>query len=178
MSHRVEWISASDESSVSHSSSSFRNRSIKKQKRKREINGTKKLKLNETKRNNKWMKLKSWKHQEYFLKQVLRPVSIEMVRKYLYRYRKCGINSIGFQPSKLSSAYKFLSRTISSYHQESQFRSMISLISEAFQIKWGASSRWSFGPNSVWGSVETMTIGKTHPNLIPLFIVSLKFEAF
>ena len=32
-------------------------------------------------------------------------------------------------------------------------------------IKWGASSRWSFHPNSAWRSIETMTIGKTHPSL-------------
>ena len=30
------------------------------------------------------------------------------------------------------------------------------------KFKWGASSRWSFGPNSAWGSLETKTIGKTH----------------
>ena len=33
-------------------------------------------------------------------------------------------------------------------------------------IKWGASSRWSFGPNSTWGSIETTTIWKTRPSLI------------
>ena len=32
-------------------------------------------------------------------------------------------------------------------------------------LKWGASSRWSFRPNSVWGSVGTTTIGKTNPTL-------------
>ena len=32
-------------------------------------------------------------------------------------------------------------------------------------INWGASSRWSFGPNSACGSKETTTIGKTHPTL-------------
>ena len=32
-------------------------------------------------------------------------------------------------------------------------------------IKWGASSRWSFGPNSAWCSIETTTIGKTQPTL-------------
>ena len=31
-------------------------------------------------------------------------------------------------------------------------------------IKWDASSRWSFRPNSAQGSIET-TIGKTHPTL-------------
>ena len=30
-------------------------------------------------------------------------------------------------------------------------------------VKWGASSRWSFRPNSAWSSTETTTIGKTHP---------------
>ena len=33
-------------------------------------------------------------------------------------------------------------------------------------IKWGASLQWSFGPNSAWGSIETATIGKTHPTLL------------
>ena len=33
------------------------------------------------------------------------------------------------------------------------------------KLKWGASSRWSFRPNSVWGSIETMTIWKPHPTL-------------
>ena len=32
-------------------------------------------------------------------------------------------------------------------------------------LKWGASSRWSFGPKSACGSIETMTIGKTHSTL-------------
>ena len=36
-----------------------------------------------------------------------------------------------------------------------------------FQIlKWSASSRWSFGPKSTWGSIETTTIGNTHPTLL------------
>ena len=33
------------------------------------------------------------------------------------------------------------------------------------QIMRGAPSRWSFGPNSAWSSIETMAIGKTHPTL-------------
>ena len=33
------------------------------------------------------------------------------------------------------------------------------------QIKWCASSLWSFRPNSAWGSIGTTTIGKTHPTL-------------
>ena len=32
-------------------------------------------------------------------------------------------------------------------------------------VKWGASSRWSFGPNSACCSKETMTIGKMQPTL-------------
>ena len=32
-------------------------------------------------------------------------------------------------------------------------------------IKRGASSRWSFRPNSAWGRIETTTIAKTHPTL-------------
>ena len=31
------------------------------------------------------------------------------------------------------------------------------------QVPWGASSQWSFCPNFTWGSIETTTIGKTHP---------------
>lgn len=33
-------------------------------------------------------------------------------------------------------------------------------------IKWGVSSWWSFGPNNTWGSLETTTIGNTHPTLL------------
>ena len=29
------------------------------------------------------------------------------------------------------------------------------------KVKWGASTRWLFGPNSAWGTIETTTIGKT-----------------
>ena len=32
-------------------------------------------------------------------------------------------------------------------------------------LKWGASSRWPFRPNSAWGRIETTTITKTHPTL-------------
>ena len=32
--------------------------------------------------------------------------------------------------------------------------------------KWGAGSRWSFGPNSACGSIETTTIRKTHYTLL------------
>ena len=33
-------------------------------------------------------------------------------------------------------------------------------------LKWGAYSRWSFGWNSPWISIETMITGKMHPNLL------------
>ena len=36
---------------------------------------------------------------------------------------------------------------------------------EKFLVKWSAFSRWSIDPNSEWGSIETITIGKTHPTL-------------
>ena len=39
------------------------------------------------------------------------------------------------------------------------------------KIKWDA-SRWSFGPISAWGSIETMTIGTTHPTLYLLKCMS------
>ena len=32
-------------------------------------------------------------------------------------------------------------------------------------IKWGASSWWSFCPNSAWETMGMMNIGKTHPTL-------------
>ena len=40
-------------------------------------------------------------------------------------------------------------------------------------LKWGASSRWSFCPNSAWSSIETTTIGKTHPT-VELKIVGIR----
>ena len=33
-------------------------------------------------------------------------------------------------------------------------------------LMWGASFRRSFGPNSAWGTIETTTLGKTHPTLV------------
>ena len=39
------------------------------------------------------------------------------------------------------------------------------ITNDLLQLKWGASSRWSFGPNSAGGSIETTSIGKTHPIL-------------
>ena len=35
----------------------------------------------------------------------------------------------------------------------------------SISIKWGVSSRWSFRPNSAWGTIETTTIAKAHPTL-------------
>ena len=44
------------------------------------------------------------------------------------------------------------------------------------QIKWGASSQWSFDPNSIWGSTESMAIGKTHPTLfLDFWIMNLSW---
>ena len=39
-------------------------------------------------------------------------------------------------------------------------------VSFIFILKWDASSRWSFGPNSARGSIETINIGKMQPTLI------------
>ena len=40
------------------------------------------------------------------------------------------------------------------------------------KIKWAASSRWSFSPNSAWGSIGTATIGKMHPTLlVPYWLI-------
>ena len=44
-----------------------------------------------------------------------------------------------------------------------------------FFVKWGASFRWSFHPNSAWGSMETTTIGQTHPTLTHLSFWELGF---
>ena len=40
------------------------------------------------------------------------------------------------------------------------------ILSDSYNIKWGASSQWSFGPNSAWGSIETTIIGNTHLTLL------------
>ena len=47
-------------------------------------------------------------------------------------------------------------------------------------IKWDASSRWSLGPNSEWGSIETTPIRKTHPTLFldPKFWTALYGQCF
>ena len=37
-------------------------------------------------------------------------------------------------------------------------------------LKWGASAQWSFGPNITWGRIETMTIGKTHPTVVYIYL--------
>ena len=34
-------------------------------------------------------------------------------------------------------------------------------------IQWGSFFQWSFGPSSAWGSIETTTVGETHPTLVP-----------
>ena len=39
-----------------------------------------------------------------------------------------------------------------------------------FVINGGASFRWSFGPNSAWGSIESMTILTTHPSLVGQYL--------
>ena len=33
------------------------------------------------------------------------------------------------------------------------------------RLNWGASFRWSFGPLSAWGTIESTTILTTHPSL-------------
>ena len=42
---------------------------------------------------------------------------------------------------------------------------LVTVLVHCHFIKRGASSRWSFGPNSTWGSIETTTIGRMHPTL-------------
>ena len=39
-------------------------------------------------------------------------------------------------------------------------------MSNILVINWGASFRWSFGPLSAWGSIESTTIVSTHPSLL------------
>ena len=47
------------------------------------------------------------------------------------------------------------------------------------ELKWDASSRWSFGPNSEWGSIKTTTAGNTHPTWAsPLKIFDAQFQSF
>ena len=41
-------------------------------------------------------------------------------------------------------------------------------------LKLGASARWSFLPNSVWGSIETTTIGKARPTLQQMSFVCIR----
>ena len=36
----------------------------------------------------------------------------------------------------------------------------------SFFLQWGASSRWSIRQNTAWSSIQTATIGKTHPTLL------------
>ena len=43
-------------------------------------------------------------------------------------------------------------------------------------VKWSASYRWSFSPNSAWGSKETTILGNTHPSLVKLCRVGLLFR--
>ena len=40
-------------------------------------------------------------------------------------------------------------------------------------VKWDASSRWSFCPNSVWGCIETTTIGMRNPTLPRCMVVRI-----
>ena len=51
------------------------------------------------------------------------------------------------------------------------FQRLPRLFPEYFRtVKWGASFRWSFGPNSAWESIGMMTIVKTHPTLIFTYV--------
>ena len=42
---------------------------------------------------------------------------------------------------------------------------------------WGAPSQWSLHPKFAWGSIETTTIGKTHPTL-PFLLPTLEKTSF
>ena len=45
-------------------------------------------------------------------------------------------------------------------------RNIIIILPDVQIVKWGASSQWSFGPNSPWGSLESTTIWRRHPSLL------------
>ena len=47
-----------------------------------------------------------------------------------------------------------------------------------FHLKWAASCRRSFDPNSVWGNIETLTIGRTRPTLPKSDFVDAILETF
>ena len=40
-------------------------------------------------------------------------------------------------------------------------------------VKWGAPTRWSFRPHSIWASKETTTIEKTRPTLLNRYIFAV-----
>ena len=50
-----------------------------------------------------------------------------------------------------------------SMDDQKSFRSVVGYCRQL--VKWGASSRWSFGPNFAWESIETTAIVKTHSTL-------------
>lgn len=47
-----------------------------------------------------------------------------------------------------------------------------------FHLKWAASCRRSFDPNSVLGNIETLTIGRTRPTLPKSNFVDAMLETF
>ena len=50
--------------------------------------------------------------------------------------------------------------------------------SRLHSLKWSAYSRWSFRPNSAWGSIGTVTIMKMHPTLNMVHLKILKSFRF
>ena len=66
-----------------------------------------------------------------------------------------------------------LSRATNGIYRAHDFTRHISgkKFSVGFLIKWGVSSPWSFRPNNAWGSIQTMTIGKTHPALLSYYFL-------
>ena len=48
-------------------------------------------------------------------------------------------------------------------NRANKFRAMTHI--QLFGLNWGASFRWSFGPLSTWGSIESTIIFTTHPSL-------------
>ena len=84
---------------------------------------------------------------------------------------------VGKSNVKLEISYQVLPTVFRSFEIErklSNFKPSIKTFKLIFRnIKWGASSRWSFDPNSAWGSIGTMTIGKTHSSLYSMICRSL-----
>ena len=81
------------------------------------------------------------------------------IKKYYFRSElQSGINKMLSRTYKSDLFVRFIYRSYS-------MKIVYYLAKKIILLKWGASSRWSFGPNSAWNSIWTTTIGKTYPTL-------------